>query len=204
MTLLMPKILFRCSGGDVALPNADLVLIDRADGGNLIVSPAREVWDRSGLSADELTRWSFLVAAPGRARIDVLPQLANGCVNYWDAGNWALNIDADPKGVLKSGPEHRRLHLHVLGRSREAKSPNWKWGEAPYWPSYAERHAWAKAFQRLTPDEARGIVARTAELLQEKYGVAAEDIEPWRACPRCKYPHPGSNPTKLCAECGTS
>jgi hypothetical protein len=204
MTLLMPKILFRSSGGDVALPNADLVLVDRADGGNLIVSPAREVWDRSGLSAEELTRWSFLVAATGRAMIDVLPQLANGCINYWDAGNWALNIDAEPKGVLKSGPEHRRLHLHVLGRSREAKSPSWKWGEAPYWSSYTERHAWAKTFQRLTAEEARTVVARIAELLQEKYGVAAEEIEPWRACPQCKYPHPGSNPTQLCAECGTS
>jgi hypothetical protein len=197
-------MLFRCAGGDVALPAADLVLVDRADGGNLIVSPPREVWDRGELSAHELTPWSFLVAATGRAMLDTLPQLAKGCVNYWDAGNWTLNRDAEPKGLLKSGPEHRRVHLHVLGRSREAKSPNWTWGEAPYWSSYADRHAWAKNFKRLTAEESRAIVSAIESILQEKYGVPASEIEPWRACPRCKYPQPGSNPTQLCAECGTS
>jgi hypothetical protein len=200
----MPKVLFRCAGGDVALPAPDLVLVDRADGGNLIVSPPREVWDRSELSAEELTQWSFLVAACGRAMLDLLPQLANGCVNYWDAGNWALNRQAEPKGVLKSGREHRRVHLYILGRSREARSPNWVWGEAPFWPAYTERHAWASAFARLNAEECRAIVTRIRELLHQKYAVASEAVEPWRACPRCKYPSPGSNPTQLCSECGAS
>jgi hypothetical protein len=200
----VPKTVFRCAGGEVALPNADLVLVDRADGGNLIVSPARDVWERSELSTEELTRWSLLVAATGRAMLEALPQLADGCVNYWDAGNWALNREAAPLGTLKSGPRHRRVHLHLLGRSRDAKSQAWQWGEAPYWPSYQDRHAWAKGFHRLTPEEMAAIVAAITNIIQQKYGAAPVDIEPWRACPKCRYPHPSSNPTQLCVECGTS
>lgn len=41
-------------------------------------------------------RWSFLVAATGRAMINALPQLEGGCVNYFDAGNWALHDAAPP------------------------------------------------------------------------------------------------------------
>ena len=79
-----------CIGGDVVLPDPLLVLVDRIDGGNLIVNPQRPVWERSELTALELTQWSYLVAATGRAMLDVLPQLAGGCINYWEAGNWAL------------------------------------------------------------------------------------------------------------------
>ena len=35
--------------------------------------------------------------------IDVLPQLAGGCINYWEAGNWALNDEAEPKGARTRG-----------------------------------------------------------------------------------------------------
>lgn len=198
----MPKTLFRCGGGDVALPDTNLVLADRNDGGNLIVSPARMVWERSELSAQELTQWSFLVAAVGRAMIEVLPQLRDGCVNYWDAGNWALNIAAAPAGVKKAGPEHRRLHLHILGRSREAASPAWQWGEAPFWPTYQERFAWAEKFERLTADEATAVIHRAEAVLPAKYEVMA--VEPWYQCSRCKYPTPGSNRTQLCKECGSA
>ncbi|MGZ5446485.1 MAG: hypothetical protein ACXWLY_31685 [Thermoanaerobaculia bacterium] len=77
--------LFTSSGGSIVLP--ELVLVDREDGGNLIVEPPRDVWERSELTAEELTLWSFLIAATGRAMLDVLPQLEGGCINYWEAGN---------------------------------------------------------------------------------------------------------------------
>lgn len=94
----MSQILFSCGGGNIALPEPTLVLVSRLDGGNLIVTPSREVWDRSELSATELTSWSFLVAATAKAMLDTLPQLKDGCINYWDAGNWALNEQAEPEG----------------------------------------------------------------------------------------------------------
>ena len=58
--------------------------------------------------------------------LDVLPQLAGGCINYWEAGNWALNDAADPKG-RKDARAHRQMHLHLLGRSPSSADPAWAW-----------------------------------------------------------------------------
>ncbi|HEX6095141.1 MAG TPA: hypothetical protein VF432_02370 [Thermoanaerobaculia bacterium] len=159
--------LFEGTGGSIVLP--ELPLVDRNDGGNLIVNPPREVWERSELTAEELTRWSFLVAATGRAMLDVLPQLAGGCINYWEAGNWALNDAAEPQGP-KTAPEHRRVHMHLLGRSPRAQHPDWRWGEAPKFPDFAERREWASSFEPLTAEECRAVVTRAQQLLAGRYG----------------------------------
>jgi len=74
----MARKLFICDGGTIVMPEPVLVLVDRDDGGNLIVNPPRNVWERSELSAVELSLWSSLVAATGRAMLDVLPQLEGG------------------------------------------------------------------------------------------------------------------------------
>jgi len=162
--------LLSCAGGKVELPDRSLVLVDRADGGNLVVLPPRPVWDRSELDARELTQWSFLIAATARAMLDALPQLAEGCINYWDAGNWRLNVAAEPAGS-KSGPKHRSVHMHLLGRSRTAKDRSWAWGEAPVFPKYADRFAWAKGREPLNAEECAAIVQRARELLLERYGM---------------------------------
>src|SRR6185503_10551912 len=134
----MGRKIFICDGGCIVMPDLELVLVDRGDGGNLIVNPPRNVWERSELSAVELSLWSSLVAATGKAMLDVLPQLEGGCINYWEAGNWALNEQAEPRGP-KTAREHRRMHLHLLGRSPGATHPAWRWGESPVFPRYAER-----------------------------------------------------------------
>ena len=138
------------------------------------------MWERGELTATELTEWSFLVAATGRAMLEVLPVLQGGCINYWEAGNWALHDDAEPRGP-KTAPEHRGVHLHLLGRSRNAVSPAWRWGEAPAFPRFADRHEWASGFKRLNADECRAIVRRAIELLETKYGIAAKATE----LPKC-------------------
>jgi hypothetical protein len=165
----MNRVLYRGIGGEIVLPA--LVLVGRGDGGNLIVNPPREVWERSELSAAELTHWSFLVAATGRAMLDVLPVLEDGCINYWEAGNWALNERAEPAGP-KWPREHRRVHLHLLGRSRNAADPSWQWGEAPRFPSFEDRAQWAAAFEPLTDDECAAIVKRAEEILAERYALS--------------------------------
>ena len=172
----MDPILLVCPGGSLRLPDPALVLVDREDGGNLIVDPPRAVWDRSELSPEELTAFSFLVAAAGRAMLDTLPQLEGGCINYWDAGNWALNVDADPPGP-KTGNVHRRLHLHLLGRSRAASNPALKWGEAPIFPPFADRHKWAARNRQLTGGECRDVVIRATALLTDKYAMDPSRIE---------------------------
>ncbi len=197
----MALTLFQCAGGVIVLPDAKLVLVSREDGGNLIVNPPREVWERGELTAEELVQWSFLVAAAGAAMLQTLPQLENGCINYWEAGNWALNTDAEPRGVKKSGPLHRKVHLHLLGRSRDAQSPSHAWGEAPRFSSFAERQAWAAKHLRLTPEESCKIMNRAESLLREKYGVSS--IAPRAACSRCGYPVPSAMRDDLgkCTEC---
>jgi hypothetical protein len=188
----MPRTLFSCTGGEIALPDEALVLVSREDGGNLIVTPRRDVWDRGELTASELTLWSFLVAAAAKSMLQVLPQLEGGCINYWDAGNWALNDQAEPKGP-KTGREHRNVHLHILGRSRTATSPSWRWGEAPRFPDFADRHAWAAKFQRLTADECRRIVQSVEALLVKDYGFNNADISPTVTCAACGYPMTGED-----------
>src|SRR4051812_8778343 len=166
----MPDILYSSPLGSVVLPAKDLVLVDREDGGNLIVNPPRDVWERGELTAEELVGWSYLVAATGRAMLDTLSVLDGGCIKYWEAGNWALN-DAAPPAGRKLAPQHRRVHMHLLGRSPNAKSPSWIWGEAPRFPAYADRHDWARSFARLDAGECDGIVDRVVTILAVKYGV---------------------------------
>ena len=191
----MSIVLFKCSGGEVVLPDRRLVLVSREDGGNLIVNPPREVWERSELTREELARWGFLVAAAGRAMLTVLPQLAEGCLNYWDAGNWALHEDAEPRGP-KSPSRARRVHLHILGRSRNAVDDAWRWGEAPTWPDFQDRFLWTAPHQRLTPEECTAIVISTIDALLTTYDMSADELEPWNRCPACGYPVCGR-----CQEC---
>ena len=183
----MSIALLRSPGGTLLLPDRSAVLLDRRDGGNLVVLPPRAVWERSELNREELIQWSYLVAACGRAMLEVLPQLEGGCINYWEAGNWALNDQAEPVG-RKRADRFRRMHLHLLGRSPKAANPNWQWGESPVFPRFAERLTWSAAFERLTPEECVAIGQRARALLSEQYGVEPARVALGEPCPTCGYP----------------
>ena len=183
----MSIALLRSPGGTLLLPDPTSVLLDRADGGNLVVLPPRPVWERSELDKEELVQWSFLVAAAGRAMLDVLPQLEGGCINYWEAGNWALNDQAAPVG-RKRAEQHRSMHLHLLGRSPGSSNPNWTWGESPTFPRYAERLSWSSSFQRLTPEECETIGSQAHRLLVSRYSVDPALVRMGDRCPDCGYP----------------
>jgi hypothetical protein len=156
----MAKVLYKGPEGTVVVPGG--LFLDRSDGGYLVVNPPREVWERSELTAEELVRWSFLVAAAGRAMIDALPQLEGGRVNYFEAGNWALNDAAPPRGP-KTAREHRRMHMHIFGRSRRARHESWRWGEAPRLALYKDRKVFSAGFRALKANEC-AAVARRLEL----------------------------------------
>ena len=195
----MSHVLFRGVGGTVTLPDPKTIMIDRSDGGQLVVHPPRRVWDRTALEAGELTQWHFLVAAAAGAMLDTLPQLRGGCVNYWDAGNWALNAAAPPPGA-KTGPAHRVLHLHVIGRSRQSGDSAWAWGESPFFPAFADRLAWSIGKAPLTAAECGVLVARMTHLLSVRYQVATAPTE---VCARCRYPVPAGDlaASGACAGC---
>lgn len=164
----MNRELYNFHGGIIVLPASPL--IDRHDGGNLIINPPRTVWERSELSAEELTNWSFLVAATGRAMLDVLPQLKGGCINYWEAGNWALNELAEPIGP-KRAKEHRKVHMHLLGRSRFTTNEAVRWGEAPKFPDYVDSKSWTGKNEPLNTEECHAVVEVTKQLLKQKYNL---------------------------------
>lgn len=195
------RTLLRTPGGELALPAPGQALVDAADGGHLVVHPPRPVWERSELAARELANWSFLVAAAGRAMLDELPQLAGGCVNYWEAGNWALHDAAEPRGA-KAVERHRRVHLHLLGRSRAATSPDHRWGESPRFPEFAGRLAWTRRHARLAAGECARLVAHAVAALGERYATPEEAITPSFPCAGCGYPTPrvATGETR-CAEC---
>ena len=198
----MSVILFSCDGGHLLLPDRASLLVGRENGGNLVVNPPRPAWERSELTPAELSAFAFLVAAAGRAMIDVLPQLEGGCINYWEAGNWALNERAEPKG-RKDARAHRTMHLHLLGRSPASTDPAWAWGESPIFPRFADRQSWAATFERLTAAECHQIVSRADTLLRITYGLTTGQIAAWSRCDRCAYPTPvalGTSPHR-CAEC---
>ena len=161
--------LLTCPGGTLCVPVHPM--IDRANGGNLWVMPPRPVWDRSELSAEELTQWSFLIAASGRAMLGVLPQLKDGVINYWEAGNWSLNDRSAPEGVKKTGPAYKNVHMHLIGRSPASTDPDWAWGEAPYYPTYKDHHAWWQDKENLNREEQKVVAVETLRLLIEKYHV---------------------------------
>lgn len=162
----MPLVLHSCPGGTLLLPDA--LLCDRRDGGHLVVNPPRSVWERSELTPLELAHWSCLVAATGRAMLDVLPTLHEGCLNYWEAGNWALNDQAPPAGP-KNVQAHRRVHLHVLGRNRRSAHPDWRWGESPKFPRWEDMAAWASGFEPLTAAECEAVAGRVQILLDSRF-----------------------------------
>ena len=194
--------LLSSAGGHLVLPDRASLLVGASGGGNLVVLPPRPVWERSELSADELARWACLVAASGRAMLDTLPQLAGGCINYWEAGNWALNDAAEPVG-RKRARDHRSVHLHLLGRSPGCTDPSWRWGESPRFPDFAERDTWGQPHDRLGPAACRAIVMAAAALLRERYRSTDAEIEPTATCIECDYPfvaRPGTAEPR-CDEC---
>lgn len=68
----MSRVLFRCDGGEVVLPDRSAVLATRLDGGNLLVNPPRPVWERGELTPDEcraiVARLEQRLVAPTDAR----------------------------------------------------------------------------------------------------------------------------------------
>lgn len=185
----MSHVLMRGRGGTVCLPDPATIMIDRVDGGQLVVYPPRRVWDRTVLTRDELVAWDLLVAATASAMLETLPQLDGGCLNYWDAGNWALNAAAAPEGP-KRGPEARVLHLHLCGRSPRSTDPSWAWGESPFFPAFADRFTWSRGKHALTPGECGAVVARTVTGLQARYDEADALGIHSRPCAVCAYPAP--------------
>ena len=197
----MSHVIMRGSGGRVCLPDPATTMIDRADGGQLVLYPPRRVWDRTALTREELVAWHLLIAATARGMLETLPQLAGGCLNYWDAGNWALNPAADPPGP-KDPRASRVLHQHLCGRSPHSSDGAWQWGESPFFPAYTERFAWSAGKRPFTAAECVAIVAQTSRVLADAYGEVSA-LTATGVCAGCGYPTPAPDLVAATGRCPT-
>jgi len=97
-----------------------------------------------------------------------------------DGGSIALPFVGARRSGRAQGPpkarDHRKVHLHVFGRSRKAKDPDWRWGEAPKFPDFIDSKTWSAKFERLRREECEAIGARVETLLTGKYGMHAGQI----------------------------
>jgi hypothetical protein len=76
-----------------------------------------------------------------------------------------------------------------VGRSPRSSDPSWQWGEAPFFPPFAERMAWSQGKALLSAAECRDVVARLQRILAASYDVATTP-DGGATCAVCGYPAP--------------
>lgn len=61
------------------------------------------------------------------------------------------------------------MHMHIFGRSRGARHPSWRWGEAPRLPLYKDRRGFSAPFRPLDAKECVAVAKRLKTLLAARY-----------------------------------
>lgn len=129
----------------------------RSDGGHIVITPNMRVSDRLELSPELAVEMSWLTQLAGDAMTTALRKqgIDIGLINYQDNKNW---------GALK--PEGPFLHVHLYGRSRDAKDQ--KYGETLEFPRPETGH-----YDSMEPLNNEDVVAIRSEidrlLLEDKY-----------------------------------
>jgi hypothetical protein len=113
-------------------------LVDRDDGGHVIIDPVVSVRDRQELIPKLAVEFMRLSVVTGQAMTTVMIKhgVDIGRINYQDNGNWSVFL-----------PEGPHLHLHLYGRATNAKYQ--RYGQACYFPHKDENPGFYKHFQPL-------------------------------------------------------
>jgi diadenosine tetraphosphate (Ap4A) HIT family hydrolase len=147
-------IIYESTNFIVEIP--DKPLVDRNDGGHIIITPKIKVVDRQQLTpllAIELMR---LTIVTGQAMTEVMNEhgVNIGRINYQDNGNWSVFTAARPY-----------LHIHLYGRAISAKYQ--KYGQACYFPDINDTPAYYKNFKPLMPLDITSIGLHIKQLMSE-------------------------------------
>jgi diadenosine tetraphosphate (Ap4A) HIT family hydrolase len=141
-------LIFETNNFHVEAPEKPLV--DRGDGGHIVINPKVRVTNRQQLSpklAIELMRLTLLT---GQAMTTVMN--ANGVdvgrINYQDNGNWTV-----------FHPEGSFLHIHLYGRAKSAQYN--KYGQACFFPHKNEAPGY---YERFSPLHQKDIFDLTIEI----------------------------------------
>jgi diadenosine tetraphosphate (Ap4A) HIT family hydrolase len=87
-------------------------LIDRIDGGHVVVYPMRKKLDRMQMTPEESAEYMPFCIALGRAFTEVMNEsgIEVERINWMDMGNWRLVPYDDP-----------RMHVHLFGRAKGSR-----------------------------------------------------------------------------------
>jgi diadenosine tetraphosphate (Ap4A) HIT family hydrolase len=125
-------------------------LLDRGDGGHIVVSPKVRVTDRQQLSPKQAIELMRLTLVTGQAMTTVMQ--ANGVdigrINYQDNGNWTV-----------FHPEGSFLHVHLYGRAKSAQYNTY--GQACFFPHKDEAPEY---YARFSPLQQKDISDLTIEI----------------------------------------
>lgn len=126
--------------------SADIPLVDRNDGGHIIIEPKERVPARQDLSAKQAIELMRLTIIVGAAMEKIMSQngVDIGRINYQDNGNWS---------VFK--PQGPHLHYHLYGRAKSAKIQ--KYGQTLSMPHIDEHPEYYKKLKPLSTEDINGI-----------------------------------------------
>jgi diadenosine tetraphosphate (Ap4A) HIT family hydrolase len=137
----------------------DKPLVDRYDGGHIIITPKVAVRDRQELEPAQAIELMRLTMITGDAMSTIMNQhrVDIGRINYQDNGNWS---------VFNPGGPH--LHIHIYGRARQAKIQ--RFGQALFFPHRDEFPEYYATLQPLNIGDVIAIGEKIVALLTiEKY-----------------------------------
>jgi diadenosine tetraphosphate (Ap4A) HIT family hydrolase len=127
---------------------AEKPLIDRKEGGHIVIYPNIRSVDRTQLEPKKAIKLMKLTMLIGKATTLGLKKrgINIGRINYQDNGNWNMH-----------------LHIHVFGRARTAKIQ--KWREPVYFPP--KKTGFYKGFKPLNKQDIAEIRKQIKILLKK-------------------------------------
>jgi len=105
-----PAVIMETPNMKVMIPGG--LLIDRQDGGHLMIKPKTDFSDRSSLPPEQALEYLFMSRAAARAFVEVMNEsgIQVERLNHMDMANWRLLTDKSP-----------RFHEHIFGRARGSR-----------------------------------------------------------------------------------
>ncbi len=137
----------------------DNPLVDRRDGGHIVINPRKRVVDLQALKPPQAIELIRLLMVVGQAMTRILNKngVDIGRINYQDNGNW---------GVFKEEGPYQ--HFHLLGRAKSAV--NQKYGQSCHFPHIDDHPEQYASLKPLTAKDVRGIRNEIEQMLaQEEY-----------------------------------
>lgn len=162
-SLASHRLIYRSQHFTVEAPEKPL--IDRQDGGHIVINPIEPVADRQMLTPYQAIDLMRLTIVAGHAMREVMRShgIDIGRINYQDNGNWSVFAPGGPT-----------LHIHLYGRAIHARIQ--RYGEATYFP---HRDREPEFYSRLEP------------LTQADIRAMGHEIQKWMDAPSFSDEHWG-------------